>query len=493
MSDHALQLQQQLLENTFEEVNGKFTRIPKTIKKYDNESDYEFILEMQLGKNAPQIRMKDFMDIAFPQASGFICFFIKEGNKHFFYSKRELEKKLREVLHRNFGSNTYVSYSTYFKRALEFELKEEPIKFGEDVYCKACDIATKEEFFVTKEVQKAKKRRTQSNISKTYLLVQDLDFYKFGISHEDAISMLAALIEDGKIICPTFFIFTGRGIQLVWSVEPFTNIKGYRHDLEWRSIQNQMIDIFKDAGLHPDTVVKNPAAITRAGESLNKTADKLVKIHYTNAAKLTLDHFIFHHNLTPQPDKKVKPKKTQKLATIIHFPVPKLQELVKEVTKWKPEHHVNDEILEYMNWNLTTLNEYRVDDFFTYVKICKERKIPMVAKRNWLAMLVSFHTLVATNGNSSKALEKVIQLWDIIPDKSETSLEEIVRRGHNYAVEKYNDWVNDTWDRTEYVQGGLFYNTRRLLELMGIKEAYDIQYKLKTIKIRNKEYEAYKW
>ena len=303
------------------------------------------------------------------------------------------------------------------------------------------------------------------------------------------------MIKDRKIICPNFFVFTGRGIQLVWSLQPFKNIKGYTRDKEWRAIQNQMIEIFKSVSLYPDSVVKNPSAVTRATETYNRAAHDVVRTFYVNAAKLTLDDFTFHHGLFPQPDKKVKPKRSQQPAVIIDFPLKKAQEVLEEVkTEWKDHHHINDKILDKMNWNLQTLNEARVDDVFTYVRVMKERNQPLAAeaKRNWLVYLAVFHKLVATNGDTVASYNVAVSLWDEFADKTDTTLEEIIRRGYDSAVEAYNQWVNDTWDKTKYVQGGAFYNTRRLLEIMGITEDYEMQYKFKTIKIRNKPYEAYK-
>lgn len=487
---------------TFKEVNKSFN-IPLKVNDIYNPDDYiKSELEKELKAKAEQIGLHDFIDISFPNATGYFCFFQKSGKKkengkiykrHLFFTKEQLKQKLDVTLYKSFGLNTYVSYSTYYKKMPEYQIVASRIRFSDGTYSMACDIKTKKEFFVREDIKKMKARRTQSNIVKTYLLAQDLDYYKLGISDAEAIARIANLVKEEKIICPTFFVFTGRGIQLIWAVRPFKNIKGYTHDKEWRKIQNEMISIFDEVGLNPDSVVKNPSAVTRLDETLNYKARDIVRVFYTNAAHLTLDDFVFHHGLFPQPDKKQVPKKSQKMGVIIHFPIKKAKEILEEVKKeWKEHYHITDKILEKMNWNLQTLNEARIDDIFTYVDIFKERGIPLIAKRNWLALLVAFHTLIATNGDGKKAYENVVALWDKFPDQSETDLEEIVRRGYDEAVKKYNDWVNDTWDRETYVQGGLFYTNKRLLEIMGISKAYDIQLKLSTIKIRNKEYEAYR-
>lgn len=467
----------------FKEVEKSYG-VQKTIDGKPYECLYtKKLLEESFKCRSEQLGVMDFIDIAFPNASGYFCFFQKgeKTKSHTFYNKKEVEAKLLSLLTNSWGKNTYISYSTYYKRQREYITVPKRIKFEDGS-------------FAIETVKKLKPRRTQNNIVYTFLLAQDLDYYKLGITDEEAVKKIAKLVREEQIICPSFILFTGRGIQLIWAVQPFKNIKNYTHDKEWRSIQDEMIGIFNKAGLNPDTVVKNPSAVTRTVQTYNRAAKTAVKAFYLNAAYLTLDDFIFYHGLVPQPDKKISPKKTQKQAVIIPFPIQKVEEILEEVKReWKEHYHINDRILERMNWNLNTLNWARVQDIFTYVNLFKEKKAQMHAKRNWLAMVVAFHVLVATNGDSQKAYNKVVELWDALPDQNETTLEEILRRGYQYAVEKYNEWVTGTWDRKKYVFGGLFYNNKRLLELLGITKAYDVQLKLKTIKIRNKEYEAYKW
>jgi hypothetical protein len=490
------------LKETFEEVTGTF-HLDKYAPKgnFRNHSIFEKMdLEQELGVNVEQIGLFDFIDIAFPRvaSAGYFCFFQKGETKkrHVFYSRKELQETLASMLEKTFYWNCYISYSTYYKAKPEYFMAPQRIKFKDGTFAKACDLKTKKEYFITQDVRKMKPRRTQKNITYTYLLVQDLDYYKYGISNGEAIKRIAQLVRDKKIICPTFFLFTGRGIQLVWALQPFKNIKGYTRDKEWRAIQDNMIEIFKEVNLYPDTVVKNPSAVTRTTETYNRAAKDVVRTFYVNAAKLTLDDFTFHHQLIPQPDKKVEPKRSQQPAVIIEFPLKKAQDILEEVKReWKEHHHINDKILDKMNWNLETLNESRVDDIFTYVKVLKEREnqsLFLKTRRNWLVLVAVFHKLVATNGDAVKAYNTAVELWNEFDEQDDTTLDEIVRRGYDQAVEKYNDWVNDSWNKETYVQGGLFYNTKRLLELMEITEDYEMQYRFKTIKIRNKAYEAFK-
>src|SRR5699024_2335630 len=53
----------------------------------------------------------------------------------------------------------------------------------------------------------------------------------------------------------------------------------------------------------------------------------------------------------------------------------------------------------------------------------------------------------------------------------------------------YQDWMDNTWDKSKYLQGGLFYTNQKLVELLGIEDDYNMQTLLKSIKIRDKEYD----
>lgn len=455
------------VQNTFEPItnfSSNRSQITTHIKGKKNEN-IPMRLKLQKELNIPvkQVTFMDFIDICFPNAEGYFCIF-RKGETNFgniFYDKEEMEQKIIGLFEKSWGMNCYISYSSYFSKKKKFKTVEETVS-------KELENGT----ITTSTVKKRKveELRTQSNIVKTYLLAQDLDFYKHNITVEMAISVIARLVREGKIICPTMILHTGRGIQLVWAVKPFANIKGYTHDLEWRAIQNKMFDIFEEAGLHPDTVVKNPSAVTRAPETVNRANRKIVNVFYCNAANLLLSDFMFLHDIDPYADRLVKPTKKQKTkqkSGLVPF-VPKT---------------TNTE-----NWNEFSLNRNREEDIFIFVKTLNERKDAKhyIGMRNWLALVLRFHALVSTNGNKEYALERVQSLVKLM-DLTETNANEIIRRSE--PAEKYfNEWVQDTWDKTKYMRGGLFYTNKKMLEIMRIEKDYAIQWKMKTIKSRTHKY-----
>ncbi|MDA1824072.1 MULTISPECIES: winged helix-turn-helix domain-containing protein [unclassified Bacillus cereus group] len=435
-----------------------------------------------------QVTFHDFIDICFPNAEGYFCVFqkTKKINRNTFYSKEEMEQNVSNFFDKTWGMNCYVSYSSYFTRKRTYESKEIEyrLKNGETVYAEACNLLTKEVYRLKE--RKVKKLRTQSNIVKTYLLAQDLDFYQMGISFDTAVKIIARLVTEGKIICPTVLISTGQGIQLIWAVKPFKNIKNYTHDREWRQIQKTMFSIFKKAGLNPDKVVKNPAAVTRAAETINMKSQTIVHAFYMNAANLLLSDFLFFHNIDPLADRLVKPKSK-----------PKSKNKPNKKTNNKKNNEENGELVSFVpdnknteNWNEYSLNRNREEDIFIFVQTMNERnkQSHYIGMRNWLCLVLRFHSLVSSDGDKAYALERVKSLMGIM-DMSDTSEEELLRRSLP-AEEYYEKWQNGTWDSEKYVQGGLFYKNRTMLQLMKIEKDYEIQLKMKTIKARTHKYKA---
>ncbi len=402
--------QQKILYIAPEELGGKFQN-------------------KNLGLPVREVTKEEFLDRLFGKFSGYLCVFMKDsdGRPRNEFFKHKHREKLLYFLEMSYGNDTYLSYSTFFSI------------FKKD---------------------KETKLRVQKNIVNTHMLVQDLDYYKFGISDAECLKRIGKMIRDGVILCPTFIVATGRGYQLIWMVEPFKNIEGYAADRDWRAIQEHLFQTLKE--LNSDSVVKNPSAVTRMPGSKHSTSKKVVNAYLSNEVVFNLNDFLMFHDLVPMADRKVKPKKVNP-----NRPVTRL----------------------VGNWNDFTLNRQREEDIFTYVEVMNERGgLPKDTKRNWLALVLRFHALVSTNGDTKYAEERVESLCKII-DLTETSQDEILRRSKS-ADKYYDEWINDTWNREKYLRGGLFYTNARMLEIMDIKEDYYVQWRMKTIKILNKKYDA---
>lgn len=448
-------------------------------------------IEKTLKVNVQQVSLFDFIDIAFPNADGYLCIFQNKNDRkrNDYMTKEELATKLPAIFNHTWGMNVYVSYSTYNKKFRGYETKETPLTYmvdGKKNQVTACDIATKTEYVV--KVKKTVKRgvRVQENIQRTYMLAQDLDFYKLGVTEKQAMEKIAELVHNQKIVCPTFVVYTGRGIQLLWCVKPFKNIEGFTNDRQWRAIQEDMIRIFDEVGLYPDTVVKAPNAVTRVAQTPNIKSKTLVKAFYTNSMPLTLQDLVFFHGVIPYPDRKVKPPKekpSNKEKEVVNLS----SEVAQPVTEREPS-----KVAKLKNWNDFTLNRNREEDIFIFVREAVKQGLNIVGKRTWLATILRFHALVSSGGDSVYAQKRFIQFWNLLTELKvdcDNSFEEMEERS-DMAQKYYDDWVNDKWDKSKYKQGGLFYKNATLLDELGIRDNYYIQWKMNTIKIKNKPYEA---
>ncbi|WP_242230521.1 hypothetical protein [Bacillus cereus group sp. BfR-BA-01491] len=448
-------------------------------------------IERSLNTRVEQVSLFDFIDIAFPNAQGYFCIFqnAEDRKRNDFITRKDLANKLPAIFNYTWGMNAYVSYSTYNKNHRGFEPKEVPVTYKVDdkkVQATACDIETKAEYVIKAKKSVKVPVRVQDNIQYTYMLAQDLDFYKLGITEKEALSKISQLVIEGAIVCPTFIVYTGRGIQLIWCVKPFKNIKGYTNDREWRAVQETMISIFEEAGLNPDMVVKAPNAVTRLPQTPNRKTDTLVKAFYVNSYPLTLQDMVFFHAVLPYPDRKVAPPKKEKKTK-------GKQESKNQETKQQPKNdYTPSNISRLKNWNDFTLNRYREEDIFIFVKEAVKQDLNIIGKRTWLATILCFHALVSSDGDRNYAHKRLVQFWNLLVELKtdyDNSFEEMENRCE-MAEKYYTDWVNGTWDKAKYSNGGLFYKNKTMLDKLGITDNYYIQWKMNTIKIKNNKYEA---
>jgi len=396
--------------------------------------------EQHLGLSLREVNQNQFLEDVFGNFSGYLCIFQKRSDgvvRNVLYKKHQKET-MANFLKINFGQDTYISYSTYYK-------------------------------------DKKKNTRVQSNIVHTYMIVQDLDYYKFGMSDKEFLEKLGEMIRNEEILCPNYIVSTGQGYQLIWLVEPFKNIAGYTNDRDWHTIQEFLYEKLKE--FNSDSVVKNPSAVTRLPGSKHRKTGNLVYGFKANEVRFDLKDFMFSYNLVPTPDRQVKPKKKQGANA-------------RESTENTPKTDYKPASVTRMvsNWNEFTLNRYREEDMFIFVMEQNQRGNSYIGIRHWLALVLRFHALVSTNGDTAYARERVLQLCSIM-DMTETTTEEILRRSEG-AETYFEDWVNNTWDKNKYMRGGLFYTNARMLDLMNIKEDYYLQWKMKTIKIKNKKYDT---
>ncbi|NMD72803.1 winged helix-turn-helix transcriptional regulator [Bacillus sp. DNRA2] len=300
-----------------------------------------------------------------------------------------------------------------------------------------------------------KKVRTIENIRHTVCLVQDLDYYKFGISESGALATISELVDARELEMPHILLFTGKGIQLIWLIDNVYMKRDSKSHRVWTAVQESMMDVLKD--LNPDSVVKNPAAVTRLPNTINSKNGQQVRAYLLREDRLPLGYFIENYLPFPEPD--VRP--ARKVGKVVRSP---------------------------KMWNEFTLNRERENDVFRIVEYKQSHNENLIGIRQHLALVLRFHALVSSEGDYEYAENQVHHLWAIMKQREHTSLDEILRRSQ--AAERYYQeykgevkWTGDG----KYQCPGLFYKNTTLVKKWEIPVECQIQ--LKTIKVKNKEYD----
>jgi Winged helix-turn-helix DNA-binding len=303
-------------------------------------------------------------------------------------------------------------------------------------------------------------QRTQTNIKDIVILSQDCDFYKYELTEDDALQILAEKIHKNILEMPHFIIFSGKGLQLVWLTDTVMAKKGSGSEKLFKAIQSHLMKSLKE--LNPDNVVMTPSNVIRLANTINSKNDAIVRAYILRTDRKPLGYFKENYLPIPTPNKKV-PRPRKKI----------LQSNVVRDTRL---------------WNTYTLNYQRAHDVFRIVKYKQEHNESLIGIRQHLALLLRFHTLVYTNGDYSAALQKVGELWDMLEERDHTSFEEIERRSRT-AERYYKEWIGEVdWQgKGAYANPGLFYKNQTLIKHWSLSKRCQVE--LKTIKIRDKEYE----
>lgn len=424
-----------------------------------------------------QINRMQFIEEVFQELEYYICLFLRKFNKdgtemarNVFFGKNEYKGRLDPYLEKNKRFDTYISYSSFVSKKKKYELTAETIRIKDKKTGEVIPfIDYIDGYLVTvKELKrKAKPLRTQPNIRRTHALVQDLDIYKDKISITQALNKIRELIETEQLPIPNIFLFTGRGLQLVWIINPIPMIKGSKTDQYWSSVQQHFYDVLKIAGLHPDVVVKNPSAVTRVEGTKNQKNGEEVKAFMLRDDIWSIERYVEYLGLIPVPDLEVIPekKKTSKSS--------------------KPKKNVSRMVA---NWNEFTLNRQHELDIFIYAQYCIEKGIDLEGKRNKLALILWFYALVSTHGDYKYAEEQVDRLIELFEDHhvmNHTSFDEIKRRAKT-AIRYYREWIGEIpWENPngKYKTAGLFYTNETLVkDVFHCYGDYEAQRRMKSIK-----------
>ncbi|MBO5259974.1 MAG: winged helix-turn-helix domain-containing protein [Agathobacter sp.] len=156
-----------------------------------------------------------------------------------------------------------------------------------------------------------KPRRAIETIRQLRSLYVDLDVYTKGMEPEWVLGKLELEYFRQEIPEPNMVIFSGRGLVLIWNIEPVP----YKAIPLWRSMETYLIDRLKEFGA--DAKASDPTRIFRIAGSINSKSGTMVKTEYRHSYRYVLRDLQSDYlpELTPSQNKS-KPGRKKK---IIHL------------------------------------------------------------------------------------------------------------------------------------------------------------------------------
>ena len=147
-----------------------------------------------------------------------------------------------------------------------------------------------------------KPQRRIDNIRQLRSLFVDLDVYTMNLTPEWVLGKLELEYFRQEIPEPNMVIYSGRGIVLVWNIEPIP----YMAMPLWRAVENHFVSKLRDLGA--DTKATDPARIFRLSGSVNSKSGTTVRAEYRHTYRYDI-HDLQHDylpELTPAPKTKKK-------------------------------------------------------------------------------------------------------------------------------------------------------------------------------------------
>ena len=119
-----------------------------------------------------------------------------------------------------------------------------------------------------------KPQRRIDNIRQLRTLYVDLDVYNLGMTPEWVLGKLEWEVFGQGLPEPNMIIFSGRGLVLIWHIEPIP----YQAMPLWRAVENYFAEQLKEVGA--DTKATDPARIFRLAGSVNSKNNAIVRAEY---------------------------------------------------------------------------------------------------------------------------------------------------------------------------------------------------------------------
>ena len=159
-----------------------------------------------------------------------------------------------------------------------------------------------------------KPQRSIENIRQLKSLYVDLDFYIFNYDPTWIVGKLEAEYFKESIPDPNLIIFSGRGIVLIWLLDPVP----YKALPLWQAVQNYLLNQLEALG--GDSRAVDAARVFRLAGTVNSKSDTDVYVDYRHNYRYTLRDIQFDYlpELKPYIENKA-PKKRGRKKKVVHL------------------------------------------------------------------------------------------------------------------------------------------------------------------------------
>ena len=152
-----------------------------------------------------------------------------------------------------------------------------------------------------------KPRRAVDTIRQLRSLYVDIDVYNKGFTPEWVLGKLEFEYFGQEIPNPNLVIFSGRGLVLVWNIEPVP----YKAIPLWRAVENFLVKKLEDLGA--DSKASDPARIFRVAGTVNSKNGAMVTTEYRHSFRYNLRDLQNEYlpELTPSKNKSKAGRKSK--------------------------------------------------------------------------------------------------------------------------------------------------------------------------------------
>lgn len=189
-----------------------------------------------------------------------------------------------------------------------------------------------------------KPQRRIDTIRQLRTLYVDLDVYNLGMEPKWALGKLELEYFGQVIPDPNTVIFSGRGLVLIWNIEPVP----YMAMPLWKAVENFLAESLKDIGA--DTKATDPARIFRLPGTINSKSRVTVTAQYRHDYRYDIHDLQYDYlpELTPAPPETKKKKGRQ----------PKVVHLFNVYTLHLARARDIGKLVELRNGDCTSYREY---------------------------------------------------------------------------------------------------------------------------------------